>query len=31
VWFAFFMLLVFMVVLFAFSLYLLHRGKGLRH
>ena len=31
VWFAFFMLVVFMVVLFAFSLYLLHRGKGLRH
>jgi len=31
VWFAFFMLLVFMVVLFAFSLFLLHRGKGLRH
>ena len=31
VWIAFMMLVIFTVALFAFSLFLLHRGKGLRH
>jgi ABC-2 type transport system permease protein len=31
VWYAFGMLVIFTAALFAFSLFLLHRGKGLRH
>jgi ABC-2 type transport system permease protein len=31
IFFAFMMLIIFTVVLFSFSLFLLHRGKGLRH
>lgn len=31
VWYAFMMLVIFTLTLFAFSLFLLHRGKGLRH
>ena len=31
VWFAFAMLVMFTVGLYGFSLFLLHRGKGLRH